>query len=229
MNNIDYSYLGVEGLEGNRIVKVTNMSRFQIGYSLPEKNVTRSFGSNIYGRNPDSKMLTFDEIFTLWNSTGGEQLIYDALLIEDMEVRKALGLPYEEADVVELSYTREDIYNLLKNGTEDEILDALEFGPFYIAEWIKEDIRNIDSSSRRKFVGDIFNINVDNLEENLNWAAEDDKAGALGYATIKGLDVSGAGETAAGSKRRTAGKGSTQSAQTDGVARPLTSNRRRSV
>lgn len=190
MNNIpDYSYLGVEGLDGHRLVKVTNMSRSVVAYTLPElNNLRKEFRPNISGRTPDSKMITFHELFTLFNSPGGEQIVWDALLIDDDEVRGALGLPTSE-EVPELKYTREDVLNILKEGSDDEVLDMMEFGGFYIVEWVKEEIKNVDSRTRREFIGHLLHLNVDQMEENLKWAAEDPRANEFRYNEISGVTV----------------------------------------
>lgn len=185
-NNIDYSYLGIEGLTGDRPTKVTNMSRTIVSYVIQELNgLRREFAPG------SSKTISMHELYTLWGSPGGEQLIYEALYIEDNDIKKALGLPTKE-EVPEFEWAREDALKVLSKGTEDEILDALEFGPFYIAEWFKEDIIKIKNIDRRRFVGELFHLDVEKMEENLKWAAEDPNA--QGYREILGLeDASGQG------------------------------------
>lgn len=187
-NETDYSFLGVEGLTGNRQVKVTNMGRAAVGYTIKELNLRRDFRPNFDGQAPDSKIISFDELFRLNNIKGGPQLIYDNLLIEDNDVRYALGLPTID-EAPEYEYTRDEVFEILEKGDTDEILDMLEFGPYYIAQWVKEDIINIDSSKTRRFIGSLFDINIEQMEDLVRWSAEGDseEGTSLGYGTIKGL------------------------------------------
>lgn len=189
-NDVDYSFLGVEGLTGNRMVRVTNMGRNVVAYTLPELNNTRrEFRPSIDGQQPESKSISFHELYILANKLGGEQLIWDNLLIEDNDVRIALGLPTTE-ETPEAKYTRDEVFEILKKGNRDEILDMLEFGPFYIAQWVKEDVIALDSRATRDLIGEVFQINVDKLEETTRWAAEDELADQLGYSTIRGIKTS---------------------------------------
>lgn len=189
MNNIyldmDFDYL-VEGLTGKTLVPVTNMSRKKVSYIVEEMHIERDFREFIDGQTPDTKSIPFGELFALNNLPGGRQLIWDNLKIDSNDARKALELPLAE-EAPEVDYSRKDVVKILSEGTDDEVLDMIEFGPYYIMEWIKEEAISIDSSKRRQFIGKILKINVDGLEENVKWAAEDPQA--QGYQTIKGIDA----------------------------------------
>ena len=189
MNNtylsMDYSFL-VEGLAGDRMVPVSNMARSRVAYDIEEMNISREFRQFEYGKEPDKKNLPFGELYALNNMPGGRQLIWDNLKIDDNLARKALELPLAE-EAAEVEYDRAAVAKLLKQGTEDEILDMLEFGPYYIAQWVKEEAVNLDSSSRRKFIGDVLKIDVEGLAANLEWASEDEESGRLQYGTIQGV------------------------------------------
>lgn len=180
--NTDFSYLA-DGLKGDTMIFVTNMSRKRVSYILPEIHVERDFKEYVSGFQPDKKEIPFGELYALNNSPGGRQLIWDNLKIDSNVARKGLDLPLSD-DVPEVEFSREDVIKILNDGTEAEILDMLEFGPYYIAELVKEEIISIDSSKRRAFVGNVFRISVDGLEENLKWASEDPSAN--GYSSIKG-------------------------------------------
>lgn len=209
MNNTylgtDFSYL-VEGLKGDTMVKVSNMGRKRVAYIIEEIGVTRDFRQFQDGVLPDTKTIPFGELYALSNMPGGMQLIWDNLKIDSNDARKALNLPLAE-ETPEVEYTREQVAKIVKNGSEDELLDMLEFGPYYIAEWIKEEAINIDSTSRRKFIGNVLQINIDALEENVKWAAEDDDAGRLQYQTIKGISTNTNNVT---TRRRSAAKSKTE-------------------
>lgn len=202
--NADFSYLidGKGELTGSTLVSVTNMGRKSVYYELPEINIVRDWAPYQTGMVPQTKTVPFSELYALNNAAGGRQIIWDNLLIKDSKIREALDLPLAE-DSPEVLYPRERVREILINGTEDEVLDMLEFGPYYIAEWTKEEIVNIDSTTRRNFIGGIFQTDIANLEANLKWAADDAAADQLGYGTIQGIDKSKMPKT---SQRRTSAK-----------------------
>lgn len=206
MNNylsMDYSFL-VPGLKGDRMVAVSNMARTKVAYEIEEMGITRDFRQFEYGIEPDKKNLPFGELYALNNLPGGSQLIWDNLKVDDNMAREALGLPLAE-DTPEVEYTRKEVAKVLRSGTESEILDMLEFGPYYIAQWVKEEAVNIDSTTRKKFIGHVLKIDIDNLAANLEWASQDEEAGRLQYGSIQGVDELG-GEVTAQRKRRSSSK-----------------------
>lgn len=185
----DYSYLGVDGLHGDSMARVTNHSRKRIVYTVPELNITRTF-LPADGVRLDSKLITFHEMYMLKNSPGGEKLVWDNLHIADNNFRKALGLPEDP----EFDYTIEDIRKLTVDGTEDEILDALEFGPFFIASQIKNILVTESpkiSYDKVKFFENLFRMNLSVIRENFNWAKEDERIGSDYQAMDKTKGTSG--------------------------------------
>lgn len=184
-DDIDYGYLGVEGLKGDRPVRVSNLGRRKVSYVLPElNNTTRTFNPADNGY-VDSKVLTFHELYLLYNTPGGPQLIFDNLQIKDNDVRAALNLPTDP----EYDYSVEDIKKLIEDGTKEEILDALDFGPFYLAQWMKSVIvaEGLNDYSKRKFFEGLFRMDLDNAQDNLEWATGDSIVGDL-YSKMKVQD-----------------------------------------
>lgn len=211
LNAVDYSFLGVDGLSGDRRVTLQNYGRANVGYSVTLSNgspVTREFRPYITGQPPHAISVSFDELYQLSQMAGGKQLIFDNLYTDDMEVRKALGLPYDVEEVPEITYTREDVSRIVREGSDDELKDLVEFGVgaglHYIAEWMKEELISVDSLARRELIGEMLNIHPDNLISVTKWMAEDEKAGELGFDSIKGLSVKG--KTTGGARRRRAGQ-----------------------
>lgn len=210
-NSVDYSFLGVDGLNGDRRVTLQNYGRANVSYSVTLSNgspVSRQFRPYINGQPPHAISVTFDELYQLAQMAGGKQLIFDNLYTDDMEVRKALGLPYDTEEVPEIAYTREDVARIVREGSDDELKDLVEFGVgaglHYIAEWMKEELISVDSFSRRELIGEMLNIHPDALISVTRWMAEDEKAGELGFGSIKGLDAQG--KTTGGTRRRRAGQ-----------------------
>lgn len=196
MATTDYSFLGIEGLTGDRMVRLENYGRSNVSYTVTLSNgasATRNFRPMISDRPAHSIQVSFDELYQLSQMPGGMQLIFDNLYTSDMEVRKAIGLPYDEEEVPEIKYSRSDVTKLVQNGSEDELMDLVEFGVgaglHYIAEWMKEDLLTVDSNSRRSLIGKMLNIDSEALIDITNWMAEDDRAGSLGFGEIKGLKV----------------------------------------
>lgn len=174
--DVDYSYLGVDGLHGDYMVRVSNLSRKRVVYTIPELNLYRDFRP-AQGNQIDTKTISFHELYLLSNSPGGEKLIWDNLQIKDNDVRKALGLPEDP----EFDYSIEDIKKLVVDGTEEEILDALDFGPFFIASQIKglliTDTPPISYDKIRFFEG-LFRMNLQVLKDNFEWSKTDPQVGA---------------------------------------------------
>lgn len=210
-NTVDYSFLGVDGLSGDRRVTLQNYGRANVSYSVTLSNgspVTRQFRPYINGQPPHAISVTFDELYQLAQMAGGKQLIFDNLYTDDMEVRKALGLPHDTEEIPEIAYSREDVSRIVREGSDDELKDLVEFGVgaglHYIAEWMKEELISVDSFSRRELIGEMLNIHPDALISVTRWMAEDEKAGELGFGSIKGLNASG--KTTGGARRRRAGQ-----------------------
>lgn len=209
MATIDYGFLGVEGITGDTMVKLENYGRSIVSYNLTMSNgarVERVFRPMVAGQRPHAIQVSFDELYQLSQSPGGMQLIFDNLYTDNMKVREAIGLPYNKEDLPEITYTRDDVSKIAKDGSDDEVMDMVEFGVgaglHYIAEWLKEDLLTIDSSSRRELIGKMIHVNPDALASIAKWSAEDEQAGTLGYGDIKGLKTE---QAPTGSRRRRAG------------------------
>lgn len=178
----DYSFLVPgEELNGDKPVKVTNLSPKVVVYEIPELHITREFRPHALGQTPDSKYITFKELFALSQTPGGMSLIYDNLLIEDKVSRKALGLSLpetengEEIEPDEQSYDEAKVLEILNKGTEDDVLDMLDYGPERIAYMVKQLLFSINSYDRRKWVCDVMQWDMQKLQENLEWAMDDER------------------------------------------------------
>jgi len=202
-NDIDYSYLGVEELNGAYPVKVSNVSPQVISYVLPELNGTTRTFAPATSRTMDTKSIQFHELYTLFQSPGGQQLIYDHLQIKDNQVRKALNLPTDP----EFDYSYEDIKKLVQEGTEEEILDALEFGPFFIAQWMKNIVvtEGLNDYNKRKFFGGLFNMSVDEAQDAFEWSQGDPIVGAQ-YKQMSSKTSQGGRERRVGAEAQPTGR-----------------------
>jgi division protein CdvB (Snf7/Vps24/ESCRT-III family) len=111
------------------LIKVLNRDNGATIYSIPEMNgLRRVFQAG------ETKEITFEELQKLSYIPGGMALLRENLVILDNDEAVNLILNHVEP---EYSYTKDDIINLLKNGTLDELLDCLDFAPEGVKELIK--------------------------------------------------------------------------------------------
>ena len=74
----------------------------------------------------------------------------------------------------EYYYSREDIINLMQNGSLDEFLDCLDFAPDSVLETIKSLSVSLplNDVAKRKAILDKLNFNVDNAVRNKELAEQ---------------------------------------------------------
>lgn len=148
-----YDFLG-DGITGAMEVKVWAIGAGLVTYTLADPQVTRTWKPN------ELKILTFHELYQLMNHPGGAILLKERLQIRDNKVRQALQLPLDP----EYLYTEEDAKNLAINGTQEEILDALEFGPLGLGSMIKHHaILHTNSLDRLNFFNTLFSMNIQEI------------------------------------------------------------------
>lgn len=137
-------------------IKVLNRDNGAVVYSIPEMNgLTRVFHSG------ETKEVTFEQIQKLSYIPGGLELLRDSLVILDNKqaIQQLLG----EVEP-EYSYTKQDIINLMKNGSLDEFLDCLDFAP----EGVKDLIKTLsvelplNDVAKREAIYNKLGFNVDN-------------------------------------------------------------------
>lgn len=151
------SFLG-DHITGDLEVKVWSTSVGTVGYSLEDPRVSRSWQPG------ELKILTFHELYQLSNSPGGPALLLNYLQIRDQKVREALQLPLEP----EYFYTEEDAKRLVQTGTEDQVLDALEFGPIGLASMIRHfAIIETTDINRMKFFNNVFSMNIESIRDSM--------------------------------------------------------------
>jgi len=199
-SDIDYGFLGVgEDLTGATPVRVANLSPHVVEYVLTDPAVRRTF-TPATPTQVDLKTIQFHELYTLYNSPGGPRLVYDHLQIQDNRIREALGLPTDP----EFGFSYNDIKKLVQEGTEEEILDAIEFGPYYIPQWMKNIIvtEGLNDYSKRKFFGTLFSMDLNSAQDNFEWAKGDPITGEK-YKAMDSVKQPGARQ------RRTGNNGET--------------------
>lgn len=182
-------------LNDKDLVKVTNRGSWTVGYKIPELNITRRFTEG------ETKQLSALELRRLSWLPGGRNLIVNHLIIDNADLVKEILNEVEP----EYFYTAEDIKELLVNGTEDQLRDALDFGPDGVTALIKDiavDIK-LNDMRKREIIQKATNFDVSNairvneesnvvVEETktrraapINAAAQTEDSSSESYATVR--------------------------------------------
>lgn len=115
-------------MDNNKKYIVKNRSAGTVIYSLPERNLRREFAPG------ETRTVTFDELEALSYQPGGRELMANYLQLEAEEATEALGIKREP----EYNLTEEQIADLIRNGSQDEFLDCLDFAPEGVIDLIKQ-------------------------------------------------------------------------------------------
>ena len=146
---------------------VKNRSGSHVVYSIPEMGIRRSFAPS------ETKKITYEELEKLTYQPGGTALLANYLQISDIATVKNLNLNVE----LEYYMNEQEVINLLKNGSIDEFLDALDFAPEGVIDLIKRfslslplmDIQKRDALKAK------IGIDVTKALENIAAEKEDDE------------------------------------------------------
>ena len=153
-------------LNKNTRIKVKNRSTGSIGYAVPDLgNLRRRFVSG------EIKEVTFDELQKLSYTPGGNYMLKNYLVIMDNnEAVQALIGGVE----LEYNYSKEDIKNLLLNGSMDELLDCLDFAPVGVIDLVKQIAVGIELNDlqKRQAILNKTGFSVDNAIKIKNEAKE---------------------------------------------------------
>ena len=112
----------------NESVIVENRTAAKIVYSIPDRGIRREIAPG------QTIKTTKDEIEALSYTNGGLDLIRNHLLVKDEEILDDLNINREP----EYYMNANDVLNLLKTGSLDELLDALDFAPEGVITLIKD-------------------------------------------------------------------------------------------
>lgn len=140
---------------------VTNRSTSTVVYKIPDKGLRRVFAPNEVKKN-----IKFSELEELAYQPGGLALIRNYLLVRDPNAVKELELHVEP----EYNYTKEDIVELMKNGSLDQFLDCLDFAPVGVIDIIKELAIKLplDDLYKRKALFDKTGFDVNKVLDNVD-------------------------------------------------------------
>lgn len=138
-------------------IKVKNRSDYVVTYTIPElgerTNVRRVYSPQ------EVKTVSFEELETLSFSRGGKSILTHYLQVSDEETLEKLGIVPE----FEYFMSEEDVKNLVKSGSYDSFLDALDFAPAGVIDLIKKYAVELpcNDNAKREAMRKILKFDVD--------------------------------------------------------------------
>lgn len=143
-------------MEKSTLVKVLNRDNGAVVYEIPEMNGLK----RVYQAG-ETKEVTFEELEKLSYIPGGLPLLKDSLVILNNDEAIKILLGHVEP---EYSYSKEDIINLMKNGSLEEFLDCLDFAPQGVKDLIKTLSVELplNDVAKREAILNKLGFNVDN-------------------------------------------------------------------
>ena len=143
-------------MEKSTLIKVLNRDNGAVVYEIPEMNGLK----RVYQAG-ETKEVTFEELEKLSYIPGGMPLLKDSLVILNNNEAIKILLGHVEP---EYSYSREDIINLMKNGSLEEFLDCLDFAPQGVKDLIKTLSVELplNDVAKREAILNKLGFNVDN-------------------------------------------------------------------
>ncbi len=187
-------------LDNKTIIKVTNRDNGSVGYTIPDlNNLNRNFTSG------ETKEITMEELRRLSFIPGGESLIRNYLIIDNKEAVAELLHEVEP----EYFYTREDVKNLLLNGSLDALKDCIDFAPTGTVDLVKQLAVELKIADiyKRKAILDMTGFDVTKAIE-INEETADEKVNTDGL--IRRLNAKPEVKEDAPTVRRTAAAASTE-------------------
>lgn len=144
------------------LVKIKNRSNGAAGYELKDKNIVRIFEPM------EIKKVSKDELRSLSYQRGGKKLLQDYLQVisDDKEfLEEILGTNIEP----EYNYSKDDVINIMLNGSLEKFLDLLDFAPIAVLEIVKtESVKlELNDVSKRKAIKEKTGFDVDMALRNL--------------------------------------------------------------
>ena len=108
--------------------KVKNRGAGHITYKIPEDGIRRSFAPG------EVKTISYEELEKLTYQPGGMAILASFLQVQDEEVITNFNIKAEP----EYHMSEADVIKLLREGSLDSFLDALDFAPIGVIDLIKK-------------------------------------------------------------------------------------------
>ena len=124
----------------NKVYNVKNRSAGSVVYSIPELGIRREFAPG------EVKKIGFVELEKLSFIPGGKYIMAEYFQIDQAEVNKEFNIKTE----YEYNMGEAEVVNLIKFGSQDEWLDALDFSPIGVIDLIKKFSVSVPLTDTRK-------------------------------------------------------------------------------
>ena len=182
-------------IKQDTMYNVKNRSSSVVVYRIPETNIRREFAPG------EVKRIPYGELEKLTYQDGGRELLENFLQILEEEVTSDLNVNREP----EYNMSEQQIVDLLKNGSLDAFLDALDFAPIGVIDLIKSfsvslPLTDID---KRKALKSKTGFDVDNALRHIE--EEKSEASPSNTPTVAERRTQPAGAEAIPAGRRTSG------------------------
>ena len=144
---------------------VKNRGAGHVSYKIPEDGVRRSFAPG------ETKEISYAELEKLTFQPGGMVILTNYLQIMEQDALKSFGIHAEP----EYHMSERDVANLIKTGSLDAFLDALDFAPTAVIDLIKKlsvEIPLVDMN-KRKALKEKTGFDVDSALRHIEEEKED--------------------------------------------------------
>jgi hypothetical protein len=140
-------------MNSDRILDVKNRSSSMVVYKIIEDNIRREFAPG------ETKKIKYSELEKLSYQSGGLELMAGYLQITEQEATQELNIKTEP----EYYMNEEQVIDLLKNGSLDQFLDALDFAPVGVIDLIKQYAVSLplENTGKRKALKEKTGFDVD--------------------------------------------------------------------
>lgn len=151
----------------NEYCNVKNRSGSHVIYNIPELGIRRSFAPS------ETKKITYEELEKLTYQPGGMALLANYLQISDIATVNNLNMRVEP----EYYMNEAQVIDLLKNGSIDAFLDALDFAPEGVIDLIKRYAISLPlmDIQKREALKKQIGLDVAKALENIQAEKEDDE------------------------------------------------------
>lgn len=155
----------------NKMCKVKNRGAGFVTYRIPEDGIRRSFAPG------ETKEVSYEELEKLTFQAGGMAILTNYLQIQDMETIKSFNMRVEP----EYHMNEADVANLIRTGSLDAFLDALDFSPVAVIDLIKKLSIEIPLTDmqKRKALKEKTGFDVDAALKHIEEEKEDDQTTIL--------------------------------------------------
>lgn len=115
-------------ISNDRTYNIKNRSTSIVVYRIPEMNIRREWQPG------ETKKISIEEMEKLSYQPGGRELMANFLQVMEEEVTEAFGINRQP----EYDMSEQQIVDLIRSGSLDAFLDALDFAPMGVIDLIKK-------------------------------------------------------------------------------------------